>query len=559
MNKTELKKKLEKLADRILADDFEIIKARLALNLSDKLEHGDYSTNLLFLVSQLKKISLGQAFDLFQNKILSWPEVEKIELVNGYLNIFLNQKVFWQDYKIGLKKILAGSKNKIGRGRKVLVEYVSANPTGPLTLANSRGAVIGDCLAKILKLTGFKVGREYYVNDRGNQIKILGQTCLAQLGLIPFAENFYQGGYVKTIARENKNKILKLKEPEKIGRFAANIILKDLIKKPLKKFDVQFDNYFFESNLYRGQLKEKILKLLEKKNLVEKKDGALWLKLSRTGESKNEVLIKSNGEETYFLSDLLYHYNKLIERKNKLAINIVGADHLDHTRRLKKAMDLILGSKGEINFIIYQFVHLIKDQELIRMSKRKGVYISLADLIEAVGPDPIRFIFLRSSPDNQVELDLELIKKESLENPVWYIHYTYARINGILEKAKAARIKPTTNALASFNQLINQPDYQILWRKMHQLPDLIEDIAFDFRVNLLTTWILDLSKLINQFYEREKILSPDKKETANKILFLIFLKTSLDFSFDLLGFTPKNKLNRLDRDQGNKETQNPTG
>ena len=268
-------------------------------------------------------------------------------------------------------------KQNYGRNQKLNIDYVSANPTGPLTLGNARGAVLGDALSNILKLAGFRVTKEYYVNDRGTQIEILGKTILAHLGKIPWEENFYQGEYLKEIASRIRAKLDTGQAPEKIGKKIADYILNNFIKPSLKKFGTFHDWYFFETELYKNNLDKKVLKILKKKKLIEERDGALFLLLTKLVEDKDEVLIKKTGEPTYFFSDILHNYYKFFIKKNKIEILIVASDHLDHTRRLKSALKIFGIKNYQFIPIVYQFVHLKKGEEYLKMSKRRGIFITL--------------------------------------------------------------------------------------------------------------------------------------------------------------------------------------
>jgi arginyl-tRNA synthetase len=402
-----------------------------------------------------------------------------------------------------------------------------------LTLGNARGAVLGDALSNILKLAGFRVTKEYYVNDRGTQIEILGKTILAHLGKIPWEENFYQGGYLKEIAEKFKNKVVDL-EPQKIGKKVADYILNNFIKPPLKKFGTFHDWYFFETELYKNNLDKKVLKILEKKKLIEEREGALFLLLTKLGEDKDEVLIKKTGEPTYFFSDILHNYYKFFIKKNKIEILIVASDHLDHTRRLKTALKIFGIKNYQFLPIVYQFVHLKKGEEYLRMSKRRGIFITLEDLIQEIHPGIVRFFFLQKSPESIIEFDLDLAKKESEENPYWYVQYAYARLNSILEKAGK---KPNIDPQKVFLSIKDIESVKTILRKIHQFQDLIYLIYKEKRVNLVAEYLISLAKKIHSFYEKERIL-PDRR----KIAFVYFLREFLGFVLLCLQIKPVKKI-----------------
>ena len=631
MTKNSIEIQLKKIAKKIAGKDYKLIALKISVNRNDNLsvssasrdkDFGDYSSNVLFLLAKIKKITPQEAFELIKPRVAQIKSVKKVEFVNGFLNFFLDEKIFINDFKAISKNNISALINN-PNSSKVILDYVSANPTGPLQLGNARGAVIGDCLAKILKLSGVKTTSEFYVNDRGFQIEILGKSALyflkkldnetVELSEFGLEENnFYRGDYLQKIVTERKNEIQKFKslEFQKIGKFVADIIIDDLIKKSLKNFGVEFDNYFSETSLYNGNLCKKVLGLMKKKKIVCERDGATWLMLTKIGESKDEVIIKSSGEYTYFWSDILYHYHKFFIRKSS-AILIVSADHLDHTRRLRIVFEKIFGIKPNMfNFIVYQMVHLVKGDELIRMSKRRGTYITLDDLVSEVGLDSVKFFFLKYSADTTVEFDLELAKKQSEENPIWYLHYGYVRLKKIIEKATAnsltlghrlsphssdesqplvSAVSPNTEQCSVFgpNQktkiyfsslkminyfqhrlrqvpsgqlfaLLNNQNYLLLFRKIHQFPDLLSEIVKDLRPNLLPQYLSELAKMIHSFYEQEPILKqkfPKQTKFVSglklnkvqfqqeiKLLFVNYLMRVLELGFYLIGVEPKNEL-----------------
>ncbi len=631
MTKNSIEIQLKKIAKKIAGKDYKLIALKISVNRNDNLsvssasrdkDFGDYSSNVLFLLAKIKKITPQEAFELIKPRVAQIKSVKKVEFVNGFLNFFLDEKIFINDFKAISKNNISALINN-PNSSKVILDYVSANPTGPLQLGNARGAVIGDCLAKILKLSGVKTTSEFYVNDRGFQIEILGKSALyflkkldnetVELSEFGLEENnFYRGDYLQKIVTERKNEIQKFKslEFQKIGKFVADIIIDDLIKKSLKNFGVEFDNYFSETSLYNVNLCKKVLGLMKKKKIVCERDGATWLMLTKIGESKDEVIIKSSGEYTYFWSDILYHYHKFFIRKSS-AILIVSADHLDHTRRLRIVFEKIFGIKPNMfNFIVYQMVHLVKGDELIRMSKRRGTYITLDDLVSEVGLDSVKFFFLKYSADTTVEFDLELAKKQSEENPIWYLHYGYVRLKKIIEKATAnsltlghrlsphssdesqplvSAVSPNTEQCSVFGPsqktkiyfsslkminyfqhrlrqvpsgqlfaLLNNQNYLLLFRKIHQFPDLLSEIVKDLRPNLLPQYLSELAKMIHSFYEQEPILKQKfPKQTLFvsglklnkvqfqqeiKLLFVNYLMRVLELGFYLIGVEPKNEL-----------------
>jgi arginyl-tRNA synthetase len=526
------------------------ILEKLKVFLIQDAKLGDYSTNLLFLLKEFAPEKESFSIEKIKKE---FNQFSKIEIVNNYLNFYLSDYELLKTFRAIYKNKEKFFKQNYGRNQKLNIDYVSANPTGPLTLGNARGAVLGDVLSNILKLSGFRVAKEYYVNDRGTQIEILGKTVLAHLGKISWEENFYQGEYLKEIASRIRAKLDAGQAPEKIGKKVADYILNNFIKPSLKKFGTFHDWYFFETELYKNNLDKKVLKILKKKKLIEERDGALFLLLTKLGEDKDEVLIKKTGEPTYFFSDILHYYYKFFIKKNKIEILIIASDHLDHTRRLKSALKIFGVKNYQFIPIVYQFVHLKKGEEYLRMSKRRGVFITLENLIQEIDPGIVRFFFLHKSPEVIIEFDLDLAKKESEENPYWYIQYAYARLNSILERAgKRPNIDPQNVFLAIKDAGPPSPSCReaghkaglgeagsakIILRKIHQFQDLIYLIYKEKRVNLLAEYLISLAKKIHNFYEKERIL-PDRR----KIAFVYFLREFLGFALLCLQIKPVKKI-----------------
>ncbi|MGC8981592.1 MAG: arginine--tRNA ligase [Minisyncoccia bacterium] len=548
-----LEKRLKIIAKKFLGDDFKKIEKDIKVFLTENLKFGDYSSNILFLIAKIKKGNPSEFFQFFKDELEKISYIEKVEFLNGYLNLFLDRESFFDIFKKILRSKDEFLRNDIGKKKKVIIEYVSANPTGPLTIGNGRGAVLGDVLSKILSLLNYKVYKEYYVNDIGRQVDLLAETILYHLKKREYSDDLYKGDYLKDIAEKYKDKFLKL-DKDGIKKFLVRYILSKLIKDALLKFGTKFDNFYFESDLYKRGLDKKILKILNDKNLLEGKDGAIWLKLTKFGEKKDEVLIRKNGLPTYFFSDILYNYDKFFIRKFDYSIIIVASDHLDHVRRLQKTFEYIFNIKEDrFKFIVYQFVHLIKDEKLLKISKRRGTYIRLDDLIEDVGVDPIRFFFLKYSPDVTVNFDLELAKKEKEENPIWYLHYTYARFNSIIKIAKKKKIYIPKNfdVKKVYSFLIKKDEYLKIFRIMNRLPLLICKIAEDLKPHTLSQFLIETAKELNSFYEKERILDGDEKEIKFKLIFVLSILKFLELAFSLLSIRPKKILYKFNNKDSN--------
>ncbi|MDP1629060.1 MAG: arginine--tRNA ligase, partial [bacterium] len=418
-------------------------------------QFGDFAANAAMkLVGAARKNPIEIA-NLIKNRIESGKIAsgifKKIEVAGpGFINFYLSDRYLQKRAGDILKSGKKYGSNNLGRGRKIQVEFVSANPTGPLHLGNGRGGAIGSALANILAFSGFKVEREYYVNDRGNQVKMLGASTSAGREFVlkhRLKENIYQGQYIKDWEEKNKKLVEKYKNSprlrqdeagnlEELGRRMAKDFLNEMIKPVIKKFGIRFDKWFSEKSLYDdGTIKKKLTEM-RKKNLFYEKDGALWFRAKNFGDGEDRVLVKSDGEMTYFLSDLAYHWNKFRVRKFAESIDIWGADHYGYIERLKAGLRALKIPEDKLAVIITQMVRLIEGGKEIRMSKRAGTYVTLDELIDEVGADVAKFFFLLSSPDTHMDFDLKLAKEKSEKNPVYYVQYAHARICSILKKAK---------------------------------------------------------------------------------------------------------------------------
>ncbi len=518
------------------------IENKLQFFIVKNLDRGDYSTNLLFLLDKFAPNEKEIILEKINKKLKN--HFKKIEIVNNYLNFHLSDYVLFKVLRNIFKKGEKHFYSYIGRKRKIIVEYVSANPTGPLHIGNIRGAVLGDTLANFLKILGFRVTKEYYVNDRGTQVEILVKSILANLGKIPEEENFYKGDYIKEIARDLKEKIENINDLKKIEEMACNYVLENYIKPSLKKLGTSFDNYFSEKSLYQDKNKlEKIIELYKKMFLIEEKDGALILKLTKIGEIKDEFLIRANGEPTYFFSDILYHYNKFFERKFKIGVNILGADHHDHIRRLKKALEVLKIKESQIKIITYQHVHLKKEEKILKMSKRKGVFVTIDDLLSVINPGVVRIMFLSMTPETTLNFDMEIAQKVSEENPFWYLQYAYARLNNILKRAEERGYKIPEKfdpqKLAKF--YIKEEEIKNLIRILHQFKDLSIIIYRELKPNLYYDYLLNVAKEIHHFYEKRRIIQEEKIDRRD--LFLVkTLRDVLGFFLKIVNIEPMEKI-----------------
>lgn len=471
-------------------------------------------------------------------KLFSRIEVaEKPVLIN-----FFSSKEYLQGetFKILEQKEGYGKKElmKIGNNQKINVEFISANPTGPLTLGNGRGGFCGDVLTNILNKAGFKAKKEYYINDTGEQIRKLGHSIIGD------SQAVYKGKYIDELKKKIKGK-----DPEKVGKKAAKMILNSEllgkewgIKKTIKEMGISFDKWFSEESLYKNKEVDKILDYLKIKGLTFEKEEALWFKSTQSGDDKDRVLVKSNGERTYIASDIAYLKNKF-ERKFEKLIFFWGADHYGYVNRIKAAAEALGYKKEQIDIIIMQMVSIIWSGQNLRMSKREGVYKTIQELIESLGLDVVRFFFLTRSPDSQLIFDLDLAKEKSEKNPVYYVQYAHARICSILKKIKASSSIKTSEYKQSLNNLKN-PREMYLMDRLTRLLEVIEDTANDYQIQRVPQYAIDLATAFHEFYADKdcRVISRNEELKKARLSLILATKIVLKNTLDLMGISAPEKM-----------------
>ena len=499
--------------------------------------HGDYSTNIAMMLARQVKKNPAEIAEVLVNRLLSLKVYklyfEKAEALKpGFVNFFISKEYLQKQVAGILKEGEKFSSLNIGKNKKVNVEFISANPTGPLTLGNGRGGFCGDVLANVLIKAGYKVTREYYINDVGEQIRKLGHSVIGDT-------QFYKGSYI-----ENLKEKIKDSDPDKAGGKAAGIILKE-IKETVEKMKIKFDVWFSERSLYEKGETEKVLRFLKKKKLIYEKEGALWFKSSQFGDDKDRVLIKADGETTYFLSDIAYLKNKFNRGFNRLFF-FWGADHYGYIGRIKAAAQALGYKEERIEVIIMQLVAIMWTGEVARMSKREGIYRTIEELVKGLGIDIVRFFFLTKSPGSHLIFNLELAKEQSEKNPVFYVQYAYARIHSILAKSEIRNPKPETNSKLKIQdpnlKLLSHPSELALIKQLIRFPEIIEDTARDYQVQRLPQCALDLAAAFHQFYRDCKVISEDKELARARLDLVAATKITLKNTLDLMGILAPEKM-----------------
>jgi len=486
--------------------------------------YGDFSTNLAMRIGKTIKKNPLEIAKLIKERLESSDNQSlftKIEVVKpGFINFFLSKDIIQK--QIG--EILEQGKDfgniNIGKNKKVQVEFISANPTGPLTVANARGGPMGDVIANILNKSGFKVEKAYYVNNYGGQVMALGHSVLQD------DKTEYKGEYIKELAKK-----IKEKDPYKAGKKAVEIIV-NMIKKTTDNMGIQYDEWISESDFHeKGKVDELIDSLGD---LIYKKEGAAWFKSTKFGDRRDRVLIKSDKWKTYLAGDLALHDYKL--KKFDRLINIWGADHHGDIPGLMAIIEA-LGHKGKLEIILYQFVTILEGGERKKMSKRQGTFVTMDELLGEVGKDVVRFFFLQKSANTHLNFDLSLAKEQSKKNPVYYIQYAYARICSILKKSD---IKPETKQ-ANF-QLLNDPLELKLIKQLVKLPEIIRDTAKDYQTQRLPKYTFETASCFHQFYKNCHVLIEDKELSNARLGLVLATQIVLKNTLDIMGISAPEKM-----------------
>lgn len=456
--------------------------------------YGDYATNVAMVIGKEDPMKMAE---MIKSKIKN-DVIEKIEIAKpGFINFFLSEEYLQKQTGEILKKKEKFGDLKIGNKQKVNVEFISANPTGPLTMGNGRGGFCGDVLSNVLEKAGYDVTREYYINDKGKQVKDL-------------KKGLYKG---------EKRTVLQIQKENQ--KFIT------------EKLKIKFDVWFSQASLYDKDI-NKALDYLEKKKLTYEKEKALWFKSTKFGDDKDRVLVKADGEKTYFASDIAYLKNKFERGSDKL-IYLWGADHYGYIGRMKAAAKALGYKKEQIDFIIMQMVRLLEKGKQVKMSKRAGAYVTLEELVDEVGLDIARFFFLTRSSGSHLNFNLSLAKEKSEKNPVYYVQYAYARICSILRKAK---IRPDINSL---NELKEESELDLI-KQLIRFEEIVEDISKDYQVQRIPQYAIDLAESFHKFYKNCRVLTDDKELSQARLSLVLATQIVLKNILDVMGISAPSKM-----------------
>ena len=527
--------------------------SRIEVEVPANPDHGDYATNAAMVLAREAKQNPRKIAQALQEHFHD-PEglVASISIAGpGFMNFVISNR-FWLQILHDI--LVAGAdfgRLSVGRGKKVQVEFVSANPTGPLHIGHARGAVVGDVLSNLLQTAGFAVSREYYINDAGNQMNNLGRSVLCRyrelLGeAIEFPENGYRGDYIRDIAadivKNDGKRYLAASEDETIQAFnalAGGIILEE-IKQDLRDFGVVFDEYFSEKTLYENNGVLSLLDQLRDQGFIYSDGETLWFKTTDFGDEKDRVVIRKNGDPTYFAADIAYHQNKF-SRGFDLLVDIWGADHHGYMPRLWAAVQALGHNKDDLRIVLVQLVNLLRAGEPVAMSTRSGEFVTLREVLDEVGKDAARYNFLMRRSDSHLDFDLEVAKKQSNENPVYYVQYAHARICSIMRMA-AERGVQLPDYLQTDTGLLTEPEERTLIKMMARYPEMLEGAVSSLEVHRLTFYLNELAGLLHGYYNKYKVITDDAGLTAARLVLMQAVRVVLVNALCILGVDAPEKM-----------------
>ena len=517
-------------------------ETKIVVQLPKNPNHGDFATNLALKLAGMTGNKPQEIAQSIARKLQEdYPTlVDSASIAGpGFINISINKEQIVSQLRKVLEEKSDFGRNKTGEGKKALVEFVSANPTGPLTVGHGRGAILGDVISNILKWNGYKVDREYYYNNAGRQMHRLGESVKSRyLELLgektEFPEEGYEGEYIIEIAQnliDKKGDSLKDLTENTAFKDAAesNIFLN--IEKTLARIGLKFDTFFNENSLYDSGAITNVVDTLRQKNLIYEKEGATWFKASEAGRDQDRVIIKSSGEPTYRLPDIAYHQNKF-NRGYDLMVDVLGADHMDAYPDVLAAVEQLGCDSKKVNVIIHQFVTLTEDGEPVKMSTRKANYITLDELIDEVGQDVVRYFFIMRGINTHLNFDMALAKDESDENPVFYLQYAHARLCNILKHAEEQG--HIFNEKTDLSPLNLDSEIQLI-KLLLEFPNIIAKAKDNLEPQTIATYLQSLAGLFHKYYAKERVVTDDKNKTSARLILVQALQIVLNNGLSLLG------------------------
>ena len=543
MFRNEIKKAIEKALteEKFSKTDIEITQP------PDE-KFGDYSTNVALKISSLtgdqRPVEIAKKI---VPRLKKTTGISKIAIIDpGFINFFLEPKLIQTNIQKIVKEDKSFGSLSINNGKKAKVEFISANPTGPLHIGNARGGPLGDSVANVLELTGYKVIREYYDNNVGSQVGILAKTLKKKIDGEDSKEDQYSGSYYKELVQ----KLKKVKE-EELGSKATALIFEEIIK-DAKDMGIEFDEIQHEGDLQENRQTDEVVDFLKSKKLTKEKEGAVWfVPDDKFLEDRESVLVRSNGTYTYFADDIAYHKKKF-ESNPDLVINILGSNHHGHVPRLQAAIKALgydpssykdlqsLRPRG-LKIVLYQYVRVKRGKDIVRMSKRAGNFVTAREVLKEVGKDAFRFFLLSHAPNTHMDFDLELAKQKSESNPVYYVQYAHARASSILKNAQKEGFSFEKFSKADIS-LLSEPAELTLAKKIQKLPELVEDISESLSVHQLTTYSIEIADLFHKYYEKYRVIGERDDLVEARLNLILATKIALRNTLNLLGVSALEKM-----------------
>lgn len=552
MIRSQLKKALDECFDQGVAEGLWTGGAagKFTVELPKHEGQGDFSTNFALVLAGIEKKNPRAIAQTIVEKLAKQTEfIERVEIAGpGFVNIFINHDVWRRLIPEIIAQGAAFGKSNVGGKRKVMVEFVSANPTGPLSIGHGRQAILGDAIARLLEATGHDVFREYYYNDAGRQMRVLGESTRARY-LELLGENFtfpddgYQGEYIIDISRSLiEEQGDSLKDHEDVTPFkeqAEKHIFKD-ISATLERMGIVFDNYYNERSLYENGHIDDVVAELRAKGYVYEQDNAVWFKTTAFGHEQDRVIIKSSGEPTYRLPDIAYHREKF-RRNFDWLVDIFGSDHIATVPDVLAGVKALGYDPDKVTVVLHQFVTLTRDGKQVKMSTRKANFVTVDELVDEVGVDPVRFFFMMRKADSQLEFDLDLATKQSQENPVYYVQYGHARLCAILRQAaEKGFAEPEFDVAESV--LLSEPEELKLLKTMSTFPATIESSALELAPHKMIFYLMELAGQLHSYYNKHKVITDDIPLSRARLCMIRALQVVLKNGLDMLGLSAPDRM-----------------
>lgn len=526
------------------------IPSMIKLEIPKEKAHGDFACNLAMLLAKPFRMPPRKIGEIIEKHIAKDGTILKTEVAGaGFINFYLSANWLYPVMKYIEDMGKDYGKINLGKGKKVMVEFVSANPTGPMHMGNARGGALGDCMASVLEYAGYDVTREFYINDAGNQIEKFGKSLEARYiqllkgeDAIEFPEDGYHGEDITDHARAfieiEGDKYLNVSSEERKAALVKYALEKNIsaLKSDLEKYRIYYDVWFRESELHKSGAVKAVIEKLTENGYTYENDGAIWLNCIKMGLEKDEVLVRQNGIPTYFAADIAYHLNKLKDRNFDIAIDVWGADHHGHIARMKGAMAALGVDPERLEVVIMQLVRLTRGGETVRMSKRTGKAITLSDLLEDYSIDVARFFFNMRTAGSHLDFDLELAAEQSSENPVYYVQYAHARICSILKvlREEGIKVKP----YAEINpQLLEKPEELELLKKLAELPEEIKAAAISREPAKITRYVIELATAFHSFYNACRVKESNTELMDARLKLIESVKTVIEGVLAMLKIT----------------------